>query len=132
MSKKHGLLESELQASIADYARLLGWRLYHNARADGNLRGGRGALGFPDLILVRDLWPASNEMIAAEIKVGKRLTTPTQREWLRLFDRVEGCTAVLWRDKPAPLTEPWLDRVETWEGDALGAIGKRLRGEQDE
>ena len=125
------MLESELQASILDYARLLGWSAYHVSDVRGKLRGGPSAVGFPDLVLVHDDWPASNRMIAAELKVGKRLTTPTQREWLRLFDRVDGCTAVLWRDKPAPLNEPWLDRVETWEGDALGQIGKRLRGEQD-
>ena len=125
------LLERDFQKAIIDYAQLLQWSVYHNARADRNLRSAT-SIGFCDLVLVHDDWPQSNRLIAAELKVGKRLTTPTQREWLRLFDRVEGCTAVLWRDKPAPLTEPWLDRVETWEGDALGAIGKRLRGEQDE
>ena len=122
------LLERDFQAAILDYARLLGWRAYHVSDVRGKLRGGLDAEGFPDLLLVKDFHPASNLLIAAELKCRKRTTTPEQREWLRYFDGVHGAVGVLWRPTPAPLQEPWM-RVETWEGDDFGDIGSRLRVE---
>lgn len=126
------LLERDFQAAIIDYAAHMQWRIYHHSRSDKGLRGGPTAIGLPDLLLVKDCYPASNLLIAAELKCGKRTTTPEQREWLRYFDGVDGAVGVLWRPTPAPLNEPWLLRVETWEGDNLGAIGQRLRGEPND
>ena len=127
------LLERDFQAAVIQYAGTFGWRIYHNARADKNLRGGRGAVGFCDLILVHDdyLDGRSNRLIAAELKTGARTSTEDQRAWLSLFDRVDGAVGVLWRPDAPPMAEAY-HKVETWEGAELGAIGKRLRGEQDE
>ena len=115
------MLERHFQAAVLEYAEYLGWRVAHHARSDRNLRA-HSSVGFPDLILVRGGW-----MIAAELKVGKRLTTDAQRAWLSEMDAVDGCTAVLWRPSAAPRGEPW-GRVETSQGADFGAIGRRLRG----
>ena len=121
------LLERDFQKAIIDYAQLLRWRVYHVSDVRGRLRSDDGE-GFPDLLMVKDFYPHPNIQIAAELKCGNRTTSPKQRAWLNWFDRVEGCAAVVWRPSPAPMKEPWI-RVETWEGDDLGAIGARLRFE---
>lgn len=121
--------ESDFADAVLQYAVFLGWRPYCIARSDrAGLRGGKGAIGWPDAVLVHDDYPRDNRMIAAEFKTQKRVSTDAQREWLSLMDRVAGCTAVVWRPDAPPLTEVWL-RVETAQGADFGAIGRRLRGE---
>ena len=121
--------ESDFADAVLQYAVFLGWRPYSVARSDrAGLRGGKGAAGFPDALLVHDDYPHDNRMIAAEFKTQKRTTTDAQREWLGLMDRVAGCTGVVWRPDAPPLGEAWL-RVETAEGADFGAVGRRLRGE---
>lgn len=126
------ILERDFQATILDYATALGWRAYHNARARGNLRGGPTAAGFPDLVLAKDGYPdAPARIIFAELKTGRRTTTHEQRLWLAVLGDTEGVGvwAGLWRPDDPPLGEPWMAPVETWQGEQLGAIGRRLRGE---
>lgn len=122
------MTEAQFQASVIQLATLTGWRVYHHSRSDKGLRGGPGALGFPDLILVKRFDDAGRTLlIAAELKVGKRTTTDDQIQWLEHFHHVSDTSVgVVWRPDAAPARELW-PSVETSEGPNFGAIGRRLR-----
>ena len=107
----------DFQPQVVKLAQLCGWRPYHTHDSR------RSAAGFPDLILIKD-----GELIAAELKVAARTSSPEQLHWLGAFDGVPGCVAIVWRPNKAPKAEKWW-RVETSEGADWGAIGQRLRGE---
>ena len=119
--------EKSFQAAVIKYAEYLGWRVFHNARADKHLRS-QTSVGMPDLVLIHDDYPHDNRMVFAECKAGNYTTTEEQRAWLSLADRVPGCVGVVWREDAPPMQEAH-HKVETWEGKDLGAIGRRLRGE---
>ena len=117
--------EAQFQASIIKLAELHGWLIQHNARSDRNLRS-HTSPGWPDLFLVHPDYDAC--AIAAEVKVGRNVTTNAQRRWLYALAGA-GCHAVVWRPTPAPAAEKWLFR-ETSEShgpEAFGTIGRRLR-----
>ena len=125
--------ESDFQDAVMQYAVFLGWRCYAIGRSDrAGLRGGSGAAGWPDCVMVLDRYldGEPNRMLAVEFKAGRRTTTGHQRAWLALMDRVEGCTAVVARPDAPPLGEAWV-RVVTAEGADFGAVGRLLRGEDE-
>ena len=125
--------EADFADAVLKYATFLGWRVYCIARSDrAGLRGGKGAVGFPDALLVKDRYldGEPNRMLAVEFKTQRRTTTDDQRAWLALMDRVEGCTAVVARPDAPPLGEAWV-RVVTAEGADFGAVGRLLRGEDE-
>ena len=109
----------DFMPDVIKLAKLCGWRRILHIRDSRKSEGE----GFPDFLGIKDA-----ELIAAELKVGARTTTPEQLCWLEAFDNVAGCTAVVWRPNKAPRAEKW-HRVETAEGADYGAIGRRLRGE---
>lgn len=69
--------EAELQRSVIELARLLGWRVYHTRDSRGS------AAGFPDLCMVR-----AGDLIFAELKTEKGKLSPAQCEWWALLGRV--------------------------------------------
>ena len=119
------LSESAFQASIIKLAEYHGWLVQHNARSDRNLRS-HTSPGFPDLLLVHPDYDAC--AIAAEVKVGRNVTTDAQRRWLHALAKA-GCHAVVWRPTPAPAAEWWMFRetAEAYDGEDFGDIGRRLR-----
>ena len=78
--------ERDFQRTIIEAAEALGWMVYHNAYAKGNLRS-RTSVGFPDLILVHSRYDLP--VLAWEIKVGRNKPTEAQRKWLH---RLEACS----------------------------------------
>ena len=74
----------EFMPAVVEMAKRFGWRVYHT------LDSRRCAKGFPDLVMVRDF-----ELIFAELKSEKGVTTPEQHEWLLALGEVvesEGCS----------------------------------------
>lgn len=108
------MTEKQFQAQVEQLARMQGWLVYHTYRST------RSPAGFPDLFMVR-----GQIAIAAELKAGRGVTTSAQREWLRELSEA-GIFAALWRPGAAPRAEPWDGVIETSEGGAFGAIGRRL------
>ena len=108
----------DFQPQVVKLAQLCGWRPYHTRDSR------RSAAGFPDLILIKDA-----DLIAAELKVGARTSSPEQLYWLGIVrPACRAALAIVWRPNKAPKAEKWW-RVETSEGADWGAIGRRLRGE---
>ena len=77
--------ESEFQSQVMQFASLTGWLVYHTHDSR------RSVAGFPDLVLIR-----RERVVVAELKVGKRKTTPAQQIWLRAFADA-GVAAYVWR-----------------------------------
>ena len=114
---------------MLEYAAFLGWHHYTIARSDRAGLRGRSGIGWPDAILVKDCYPQDNAALAFEFKTGRRTTTPNQREWLALLDRVPGCTAAVVRPDRPPIHEAWHRTLTVDDGDNFGTAGKCLRGE---
>jgi hypothetical protein len=76
--------EHELQATILEAARVLGWRIYHQRPAQTR-HGWRTALtgdpGFPDLILARP-----GRVLALELKAARGRPRDAQADWLQALD----------------------------------------------
>ena len=89
------MTEAQFQETIEQLAAWHGWAAWH----DQDSR--RNNPGWPDLFLVRP-----PQIIAAELKVGRRTTTLGQREWLQRFADC-GLAAVVMRPDPAPRAEQW-------------------------
>ena len=109
--------EADFQRAVVDLARALGWWCWH----DHDSR--RNPAGLPDLLLAR-----AGVLLAAELKTGRRCTTPEQRETLRTLGEVPGVLALLWRPDASPNAERWDGILETAEPDGrtMGAIERRL------
>lgn len=79
------MTEDELQATIADAARLGGWARAHfppsRSHRGGHLTAGayEAVRGWPDLILVRD------RVLVLELKSARGTVRPEQAEWLRVW-----------------------------------------------
>jgi hypothetical protein len=65
--------EKELQQTIVDTARLLGWMVYHTHDSR------RSEPGFPDLVLVH---PKRGRLMFVECKSATGRVTPEQTAWL--------------------------------------------------
>src|SRR5262245_50561560 len=76
--------EQELQTTILEAARMLGWRAYHQRPAQTR-HGWRTAMtghpGFPDLIIAKP-----GRVLALELKSARGRVRPDQAEWLRTLD----------------------------------------------
>lgn len=111
--------EAAFQETIIEAARLYGWLVMHTrpTRTGRYDEKGRptyataiqGDAGFPDLVLAR-----GDRIIFAELKAGRRTTTPEQDVWLAVLgeaaDRTGGRVVVrVWR---AGDDDDWADIVE--------------------
>jgi hypothetical protein len=70
------LTEKDFQATVLEYAQLMGWKAYHTWNSM------RSAPGFPDLVLVR-----GSRLIFAELKNVTGKLTPAQEEWLKALSQ---------------------------------------------
>lgn len=100
--------ETDLQASVVELARRLGFLVYHVYDSR------KSAPGFPDLVL---LHKRSGNLLVAELKSATGTVTPEQDEWLRAF-ALRGA-AFLWRP------EHWRD------GTILRALNRYARTPED-
>ncbi|HJZ58386.1 MAG TPA: VRR-NUC domain-containing protein [Gemmataceae bacterium] len=87
--------EETFTRRVIAFAQEHGWRAIH-LRPARTASGWRTAVsgngkGFPDLLLVR-----GEELLVAELKVGKNRPTPEQRTWLAAF-AAAGVRAYTWR-----------------------------------
>lgn len=97
----------KFDAMIEQLALTTGWKPYHTYDSR------RSDKGFPDWILIKEnntgKQRRKNELIAAELKVGKDKPTPDQLLWLQAFAAVPGCHSYIWRiedwDKIAALLQ---------------------------
>src|SRR5436309_1092831 len=80
------ILEKEWQAQVVDLARTFGWREYHTYNSR------RSAMGFPDLVLLRD------RSVFLELKREKGRLTEDQQGWFRAL-LVAGCEAYVARPR---------------------------------
>ena len=77
--------EADLQRTVMDMARALGWRVYHNRRTARTRRDGTviyhtsysGDGGFPDLLLAR-----AGKIIVAELKSKRGVVSDDQVLWI--------------------------------------------------
>ena len=76
------MTERELQQSLVDAARKLGWLAYHTHRST------RSEPGFPDLVMVRD-----GRLLIWELKSAAGQLSERQRLWLEEFTRCDGVDA---------------------------------------
>ena len=97
------MTEKQLQASVEELARLLGWLVYHTYDSR------RSAPGFPDLVMARD---RDRRLIFAELKRERGRCTPDQEDWHNVIN-MAGTPAYVWRPSD------WLS----------GRIERVLRGE---
>lgn len=82
------MTEKELLEEVRELAELNGWMFYHTFDSR------RSTGGFPDCILVRP-----PDMLALELKVGNRIATEAQLEWLIAFNKVQQVKAAVIRPK---------------------------------
>lgn len=71
--------EKSFQNTVVQYAKLMGWLVYHTYDSR------RSESGFPDLVLVRD-----GEIIFAELKTNKGKVSESQVKWL---DELQKCSS---------------------------------------
>ena len=107
-SKRVAVKERDLQRAIIELAELSGWKVYHVGNVKGQLRS-RTAVGFPDLILVRE-----GRMLAWELKSAKGRVTKAQEDWQSTLSRVPGVEARVVRPEHWPYIEERLRRVYQW------------------
>ena len=92
--------ERAFQASVTRYARLMGWRIFHDVATNAPracrhckhpLNLPRNPAGLPDLLLIR-----RPRIVWAELKAQRTPVTDDQRAWL---DELRACgqAAYLWR-----------------------------------
>ena len=82
------VLESELQTSILDAARKLGWKHYHTHNSR------RSPSGFPDLVLVKP-----PRVIFAELKREREDPDDEQLVWYGLLIQCPGVESYVWRPR---------------------------------
>lgn len=80
------MIEREWQAQVVQYAKTLGWSVYHTHNSR------RSEPGWPDLALVRD------RLVMAELKTDTGRVSDDQRRWLAMLDAA-GVETYLWRPK---------------------------------
>jgi hypothetical protein len=89
--------EDQLQKSVEDCARKLGWLYYHTRDSR------KSTAGFPDLVMVRGA-----RIIFAELKSQKGDADPAQVVWFEALHGVDHLEVVVWR----PLD--WLTGAIEW------------------
>lgn len=87
--------ESELQRSVEELARFLGWRVAHfrPAMVGGEWRTAVSAdgKGFPDLVLVK------SRTLFRELKVGRGRMSKDQDDWIAALEAA-GADVAIWTD----------------------------------
>jgi hypothetical protein len=112
--------EAQFQAAVIDYARALGWLVYHTHDSR------HSAAGFPDLVLVHrgestQTVPRNCRLVFAELKTQKGRTSLAQAEWLEalgvvlarggaMLDQEPRSAVYLWRPSDWPEIERVLRR----------------------
>jgi hypothetical protein len=91
--------EKQFQEAVIDFARALGWLVYHTFDSR------RSAAGFPDLVLVR-----REQLIFAELKTERGRVSEPQQEWIQSLLLIERATArtvsvAVWRPSDWSLIE---------------------------
>jgi hypothetical protein len=91
------MLEADLERTVVDAAKTLGWRVAHfrpaqNSRGNWRTPVAYDGAGFPDLVLVRD------RLVVAELKSDKGRVSAAQQDWLNMF-RAAGVETYVWRPK---------------------------------
>lgn len=93
-----GMSEADWQGTVVQYARALGWEVYHTHDSR------RSEAGYPDLTLVRP-----PRVVFAELKVeerkGRGRLTSAQGRWLEKLGACPGVEAYLWR--PSQHNDVW-------------------------
>jgi len=89
------MLEADLERTIVDAAKLLGWHVAHfrpaqNGRGNWRTPVAYDGAGFPDLVLVRE------RLIVAELKSDKGRVSAAQQKWLDMFINA-GVETYVWR-----------------------------------
>jgi hypothetical protein len=100
-TRRIGPTEKQFTAAVAELAKSLGWRTWHDAATNHARRcprcgewtaGARNPPGLPDLLLVRP-----PRLVFAELKVGKGKPTEMQLAYLADLSK-SGAEVYLWRD----------------------------------
>ena len=91
------MTEKQFGLWLEGVCRVYKWRYYHT----WNSRHSVG--GYPDYTLVK-----GENLIFAELKVGRNTLTKKQKEWLEAFSRVPGVAAYVWYPKDRPVVEELL------------------------
>ena len=104
------LREKDFQRSVIEYAKMMGWRVYHTppalTRSGKWITPVQGDVGFPDLILCRP-----PRLIIVELKrIGGKIS-PAQREWLSALQACTGVECYIW------YPNDWEKIVRTLTGD---------------
>ena len=97
--------EREFQKQVIELAHLFGWKVCEFRKARLKKRGqdtyrtpfGADGMGFPDLVLARELDDGNFVCIMAELKSKKGKLSDWQKEWLKALIKVEGIFVFLWR-----------------------------------
>lgn len=102
------ITEAEFQRQVLALAKIQGWLRAH-FRPARTKRGWRTAVagdgkGFPDLVLLR-----GRRLVVAELKVGRRKTTPEQDHWLDAFRAASNAEVFVWRPRDWPQIEEVLE-----------------------
>lgn len=85
--------EAAWQSRVVDYARLMGFRVYHppDNRPDEHGRKQNVEAGFPDLVMVRD-----GRLVFAELKRDGEKPTQAQLDWLWELGEVHRVEGYVW------------------------------------
>jgi hypothetical protein len=96
------MTEREWMAQVVRYAKLMGWKAWHDAATNRRRRcascgawsaGARNPAGLPDLILVR-----RPRLVWVELKADRGALSDAQREWIESL-RACGQECYVWKPK---------------------------------
>jgi hypothetical protein len=125
--------EREFTRAVLNLAGELGWKTAHFSSTVRVVRkrGGqyatipdRGAIGFPDLVLVKD-----ERIIFAELKAKRGILTEAQAEWLRVL-HAAGAEIYIWRehqDWPGNVSKVLGSSVPAARTDQAGVVMARRK-----
>lgn len=110
--------EVQFQQAVIDYARLMGWKVYHTHDSS------RSESGFPDLVLAR-----KGRIVFAELKTQNGRVKAEQQEWLIELNGREEFGLDDYRVKIAALMRNEIPRVLVclWRPDCWDEIQAVLR-----
>ena len=95
--------EKQFQATVIEYAKACGWKVYHTYDSR------RSEPGFPDLVLVR-----GSECAFVELKAVGGKMTQAQKEWRDALSAVRNIDVALWTPAHLPYIEKWLGGAEPY------------------
>lgn len=95
--------EASFQRALEDFAKLMGWLVFHDRDSRKNDEG------FPDVWAARD-----GMLVVAELKVGRNTRTQAQLDWAEQLVLIEDHIALLCGDSERPVRY-FVWRPEDWE-----------------